>query len=58
LLAFVDELCAFELLSVNAFIHPVVLRRVFKMKWNEIICGWRELYDEELHNFLLLARDN
>jgi ABC-type Mn2+/Zn2+ transport system ATPase subunit len=32
LLAFVDELCTFELLSVNAFIHPVVLRRAFKTK--------------------------
>jgi hypothetical protein len=31
----------------------MVLRRIFGLKWDEIIGGWRKLYNEELHNFYL-----
>jgi hypothetical protein len=27
-----------------------VLRRIFGMKTDEVIGGWRKLHDEELHN--------
>jgi hypothetical protein len=27
-----------------------VLRRIFGLKWDEVVIGWRELHNEELHN--------
>jgi hypothetical protein len=50
LVGFIEKLCSFELLSAKTFIHPIVLRRVFRPRWDEIVCGWREFCNGELHN--------
>jgi hypothetical protein len=31
-----------------------VLRRIFGLKWDEVIGDWRKLYNEELHNLYSL----
>jgi hypothetical protein len=29
----------------------MVLRRIFGLKWDEVIGGWRKLHNKELHDF-------
>jgi hypothetical protein len=35
-----------------------VLRRIFGTKRDEVTGDWRKLHNEELHNFVLLAKHN
>jgi hypothetical protein len=35
-----------------------VLRRIFCPKRDEVTGGWRKLYNEEFHNFVLFAKYN
>jgi hypothetical protein len=35
----------------------MVLRRIFRLKRDEVTGGWRKLHNEELHNFYQIKED-